>query len=171
MKMITLTTSLIITETWTTLTSFTTRYPRPALCILIIHIKYIVELVLSLYVLIYRMCLPFPRLVISPQILMCPLGFIFPLSEELLLSFLSCMFGEDTLSHFLFTLPSLWLQCKDQTTLPIFFLSYSHFGFRISPPEEGLILQRRYIDVVSFFHGHRWRGNKGDQIMDVLAFQ
>lgn len=170
MKMITLTTSLIILETWTTLTSFTTGYPRLALCILIIHIKYIVEL-LSWYILIYHMCLPFPRLVISPWILMCPLGFIFPLSKEHLLSFLSCMSGEDTLSHFLFTLPSLWLQCKDQTTLPIFFLSYSHFGFRNSPPEEGLILQRRYIDVVSFSHGHRWRGNKRDQIMDVLAFQ
>lgn len=87
MKIITLTASLIILETWTTFTSFTTCYPQLALCILIIHIKYIVELVLSRYILIYRMCLPFPRLVISSRIFMCPLGFIFPLSEELLYCF------------------------------------------------------------------------------------
>lgn len=102
MKIITLATSLIILGTWTTLTSFTNYYPQLALCILIIHIKHIVGLDLSWHILIYHMWLPFPRLVISSRIFMSPLGFIFPLSEELLYCFCpACLLRTHFLIFFL----------------------------------------------------------------------
>lgn len=166
MKMIIWTTCLTMWGSWHTLTSFTTCWSQFVLpCILIRHIKDTGMLFFFGFdIFWFILCgYHFHCLLFLPCF---PPGVIFLLSEQLLLPFLLPN------SRFLFVLLSLLLRCKgtDDITNPLCSFTLT-LAVETAYVKEVLILQIRYICLVSLSHHHRQRGNEREQIIGVLIFE